>query len=137
MRKTLMVMVAAVMASTGFAAPAQATVTDVNMPFGMAYGNSTTSGTIRFKDGYSAPTYGTVHAASGTRYVCAIGVNGNEQDGYCSNNAVAGGPDEALNAPLYIPFVGGVQRVEITMWDGLGKALAKASCTRGGCTRVF
>lgn len=136
MRKPLMVMVAAVMAIIGFAAPAQATVTDVTRSFNMAYGNSTTSGTIHFTDGYSAPTYGTVHAASGERWVCAVGVNGNTTDAYCSDHAVAGGPNKALNAPLRIPLKGGVQRVDITMWGDNYELLAETVCTRSGCKRT-
>jgi hypothetical protein len=61
------------MAIIGFAAPTQATVTAVDMPFGMAFGNNTTTGTIHFTDGSTATVTGAVHAASGYRQVCAIG----------------------------------------------------------------
>jgi hypothetical protein len=138
MRKPLMVMVAAVMAIIGFAAPAQATVTAVDMPFGMAYGNSTTSGTVHFTDGYSATVSGVVHAASGERQICAYGVNGTLQSEFrCSNFAAAGGPNQSFSLPLSIPAPGGVQRVDITMWDRPGTLLAREFCTRNGCTRVF
>lgn len=135
MRKPLMVMVAALMAIIGFAAPAQAAV---SRPFSMAYGNSTTSGTINFTDGYSAPTYGTVHAASDSRRVCAVGVNGGAQTKtYCSAYAVAGGANQPLDAPLRIASQGGVQQVYITMFANATDALAQTVCTRSGCTRQF
>ncbi|MFE6871236.1 hypothetical protein ACFVFS_32345 [Kitasatospora sp. NPDC057692] len=138
MRKPLMAMAAAALAAVGFAAPAQATVTDVNMPFGMAYGNSTTSGTIHFTDGYTATVSGTVHAASGARRVCALGVNGSTETGVtCSPWAYAGEANQALSASLRIALPGGVQRVYIFMGDESNKNVAQEYCTRSGCTREF
>lgn len=138
MRKPLMVMAVAVMTAIGFAAPAQATVNDVDMPFGMAYGNSTTTGTIHFTDGYSASVSGTVHAASGARRVCAYGVNGSATSGLiCSPYAYAGGPNQPLSGSLRIALPGGVQRVYITMYNENNAALAQEFCTRNGCTREF
>ncbi|MCY0932610.1 hypothetical protein OTB20_42230 [Streptomyces sp. H27-H1] len=139
MRKLLMVLVVAVMAAIGFAEPAQATVNTVDMPFGMAYGNSTTTGTIHFGDGYTASVSGTVHAASGGRSACAYGMNGNvlSNDIRCSSVAYAGGPNTTFGGTLQIPLSGGVVRVYIVMYDENGYALAKEFCTRIGCTRVY
>ncbi|MEU3723227.1 hypothetical protein [Streptomyces sp. NPDC031705] len=137
MRKALMVMSVAVMTAIGFAAPAQAAVNDVDMPFGMAYGNSTTAGTIHFTDGYTATVSGAVHAASGYRRVCAYGANGDARSGLiCSPYAQAGGADQPLSGSLRIAVPGGVQRVYITMYDGSNARLAEEFCTRNGCTRV-
>ncbi|MEV0119107.1 hypothetical protein AB0H77_38655 [Streptomyces sp. NPDC050844] len=136
MRKPLMVMVVALMAAIGFTAPAQATVNDVPMPFGMSYGNSTTTGKINFTDGYSASVSGVVHAASGRRMVCAYGVNGGASTvAVCSPWAYAGGPNQSFGGPLRIPRPGGVQRVVIMMQDENYTVLAQESCTRNGCTR--
>ncbi|MER7708066.1 hypothetical protein ABTX81_34905 [Kitasatospora sp. NPDC097605] len=136
MRKPLMAMAAAAFAVVGFAAPAQATVNDVNMSFGMAYGNSTTSGTIHFTDGYTATVSGAVHAASGARQVCVQGVNGGAQTGVvCSDWAYAGEANQPLGASLRIAVAGGVQRVYIWMNDEAGALLAQEFCTRNGCTR--
>jgi hypothetical protein len=138
MRKLLMVLVVAVMTAIGFAAPAQATVNTVDMPFGMAYGNSTTTGTIHFTDGYTASVSGTVHAASGGRRVCAYGVNGSTTSGLiCSPYAYAGGPNTTLIGPLTISKPGGVVGVYITMYDENNSGLAREYCTRSGCTRVY
>ncbi|GAA1386870.1 hypothetical protein GCM10009639_11200 [Kitasatospora putterlickiae] len=138
MRKPLMVMAAAAFAAIGFTAPAQATVTDVDMPFGMAYGNSTTSGTIHFTDGYTASVSGAVHAASGARQVCVQGVNNTAAtDTVCSPWAYEGGPNQPLSASLRIAAPGGVQRVYIWMVDGGNALLAQEYCTRSGCTRQF
>ena len=135
MRKALMVMVVAVMAAIGFAAPAQATV---DMPFSMAYGNSTTSGTIHFTDGYSASVSGAVHAASGSRLVCVWGENGSvSTDAFCSPWANAGGPNQSFSGSLQIALSGGVQRVYITMYDENVTPLAEEFCTRSGCTRLY
>jgi hypothetical protein len=135
MRKALMVMVVAVMAAIGFAAPAQASV---DMPFGMAYGNSTTSGTIHFTDGYSASVSGAVHAASGSRMVCAWGANGDvETAAFCSPWAYAGGPNQSFSGSLSIALSGGVQRVYIAMYDENINPLAEEFCTRSGCTRMY
>ncbi|MFH8609976.1 hypothetical protein ACH4D5_21100 [Streptomyces sp. NPDC018029] len=137
MRKPLMVMVVAVMAAIGHTAPAQASVNTVDMPFGMAYGNSTTSGTIHFTDGYTASVSGAVHAASGLRQVCAQGVNGSLTSGrpLCSPYAFEGGPNQTISGSLRIPVAGGVQRVYITMYDEYNVPLAREFCTRNGCTR--
>jgi hypothetical protein len=139
MRKPLMVIAAAVMTAIGFTAPAQATVTDVNMPFGMAYGNSTTVGSVHFTNGYSASVSGTLHAGSGKRYVCAFGTNGSQSTGYrCSQWVYADGSTQPLNlTSLSIPLPGGVQRVYILMRDGNERTVAQEFCTRNGCTREF
>ncbi|MDA5279914.1 hypothetical protein [Streptomyces sp. Isolate_45] len=138
MRKPLMVLAAAGMTAIAFATPAQATVNTVDMPFGMAYGNSTTSGTIHFTDGYSASVSGTVHRASGLRQVCAHGVNGNwRTEDKCSPYATAGEPDQTIRGTMTLDVPGGVQRVYITMYDGNNVELAKEFCTRIGCTRVI
>jgi hypothetical protein len=140
MRKTLMVMAAAVVAAIGLtAAPAQAATGDVNMPFGMAYGASTTSGTIHFTTGYSATVTGAVHAVSTEKFVCANGSNGAFLDeGSCSNFAVPGGPNVAYTINLRIPHPGGVQTVYIGLADDIsGTVLAEEHCTRNGCTRDF
>jgi hypothetical protein len=138
MRKPLMVMAVAVMAAIGFAAPAQATANTVDRPFSMAYGNSTTSGTIHFTDGYTASVSGAVHAASGFRRVCAYGVNGSTTSGLiCSPWADAGGPNQPLSGSLRIALRGGVQGVYITMYDDNDAKLAREFCTRNGCTREF
>ncbi|MER5355678.1 hypothetical protein ABT093_35795 [Kitasatospora sp. NPDC002551] len=136
MRKPLMVLAAAATAAIGFAAPAQATVNDVDMPFGMAYGNSTTSGTIHFTDGYTASVTGAVHAASGARRVCVVGVNGGAESAtVCSPWAYAGGANQPLSASLRIAVAGGVQRVYVAMYDENNALLAQEFCTRSGCTR--
>lgn len=139
MRKPLVVMAVAVMAAIGFTAPAQASVNAVDKPFGMAYGNSTTSGTIHFTDGRSASVSGTVHAASGGRYACTYGVNGNtESDHYCSETAYANGTNNVpLIATLTIPVTGGVQRVYVTMYNEYYEPVSRLFCTRIGCTRVY
>ncbi|MEU0340395.1 hypothetical protein ABZ092_15855 [Streptomyces bobili] len=138
MRKPLMAIAVAVMAAIGFAAPAQATANTVDMPFGMAYGNSTTTGTIHFTDGYSASVSGTVHAASGARMVCFWGANGNvETSAICSQWAYAGGPNQSFSGSLRIALPGGVQRVYIAMYDENVTPLAGEFCTRNGCTRTF
>ncbi|CAM5648955.1 Secreted protein OS=Streptomyces fumanus OX=67302 GN=GCM10018772_35010 PE=4 SV=1 [Streptomyces fumanus] len=59
---TMAVLTAACTAIGSAAGPAYATADDVNMSFGMAYGASTTSGTIHFTDGYTATVSGAVHA---------------------------------------------------------------------------
>ncbi len=138
MRKTLMVTAVAVMAAIGSTAPAQATVTSVDMPFGMNYGNSTTSGTIHFTDGYSASVSGAVHAASGSRMVCAWGANGDvTTTAICSPWANVGGPNRAFSGSLQIALSGGVQRVYIAMYDENVTPLAEEFCTRSGCTRLY
>ncbi|MEV7889564.1 hypothetical protein ACWD3I_44945 [Streptomyces sp. NPDC002817] len=135
MRKPLIAMGVALMATIGFAAPAQAAVT---MPFSMAYGNSTIAGTIHFGDGYTASVNAMVHAASDARRGYAYGVNGFEE----SNRpyswwAWAGGQDEPLAGSMTIPWEGGVRKVYITMEDGNNKPVARVVCTRSGCTRVI
>ncbi|MEU0404095.1 hypothetical protein ABZ318_28475 [Streptomyces sp. NPDC006197] len=138
MRKPLMVMLVAVMVAIGFAAPAQATANSVDRPFSMNYGNSTTSGTIHFTDGYSASVSGAVHAASGSRMVCAWGANGDVTTGaICSPWANAGGPNQAFSGSLQIALSGGVQRVYIAMYDENVTPLAEEFCTRNGCTRLY
>ncbi|MET9886374.1 hypothetical protein ABZZ20_25200 [Streptomyces sp. NPDC006430] len=138
MRKPLMVMGAAVMAAISFAAPAQATVNSVDRPFSMAYGNSTTSGTIHFTDGYSASVSGVVHAASGSRMVCAWGENGNvTTSAICSPWAYAGGPNQSFSGSLQIALSGGVQRVYIAMYDENITPRAEEVCTRTSCTRLY
>lgn len=138
MRRLLMAMAVAVMAAIGFAAPAQATVSSVNMPFGMAYGNSTTSGTIHFTDGYSASVSGAVHAASGLRMVCVWGANGDvTTDAFCSPWAVVGGANQPFSGSLQIALAGGVLRVYIAMYDENGTPVAEEFCTRSGCSRLY
>ncbi|WP_411111587.1 hypothetical protein [Streptomyces sp. c-19] len=138
MRKPLMMTVVALMAAIGFAAPAQATVNDVPMPFGMAYGNSTTTGTINFTDGYTASVSATVHAASGSRMFCFWGTNGDVETGAkCSPWANAGGPNRTYSDSLRIALPGGVQQVHIAMYDENTNPLAGVNCTRTGCYRAF
>jgi hypothetical protein len=136
MRKLLMVMVVALMASIGFAAPAQAAV---SMPYSFAYGNSTASGTINFTDGYTASVSGVVHAASGQRQVCATGFNGDvvsDPPVRCSPWAYAGGPNPTWGGPLAISRPGGVVEVYLLMYDETDTARAGVVCTRGGCSRL-
>ncbi|MET8294335.1 hypothetical protein ABZW02_09740 [Streptomyces sp. NPDC005180] len=139
MRKPLTATAVAVMAAIGLAAPAQATVNSVDRPFSMAYGNSTTSGTIHFTDGYSASLSGAVHAASGSRMVCAWGENGTVTTGntICSPWANAGGPDRSFSGSLQIELPGGVQRVYIAMYDENGTPRAEQVCSRTSCTRLY
>ncbi|MFJ6793805.1 hypothetical protein [Streptomyces sp. NPDC091268] len=138
MRKPVMVLVAALMTAIGVAGPAQAGVTSVDRPFGMAYGNSTTSGTIHFTDGYTASVAGSVHAASGSRMVCFWGENGTvTTPAKCSPWAYAGGPNQTFNEPLQLAMSGGVQRVYIAMYDENITPLAEEVCTRKSCTRLY
>lgn len=138
MRKSLMVMVVAVMAAIGFAAPAQATVNSVDRSFSLIYGNSTASGTIHFTDGYSASVSGTVHAASGSRMVCAWGENGKATtSAICSPWASAGGPNQSFSGSLQIALSGGVQTVYVAMYDENVNPLTEKSCTRTGCTLLY
>lgn len=138
MRTPLMAMAVAAMAAIGFAAPAQATVNTVDMPFGMAYGNSATTGTIHFTDGYTASVSGTVHAASDARQVCAYGMNGGTTSKtVCSPYAYAGEPNQSLSGSMRIEAAGGVQRVYLTMFDSNGIPLTGEFCGRSGCTRDF
>ncbi|MFE9674505.1 hypothetical protein ACFYO5_10325 [Streptomyces sp. NPDC006259] len=136
MRKLLMVMVVALMASIGFTASAQAA--PVPMPFGFAYGNSTATGTINFTDGYTASVSGVVHAASGRRKVCATGFNGDvvSDTASCSPWAYAGGPNQPWSGSLRIPRPGGVVEVYILMYDENNTMLAGVVCTRSGCSRL-
>ncbi|MGP3691273.1 hypothetical protein ACTVZO_42555 [Streptomyces sp. IBSNAI002] len=136
MRKLLMLMVVALMASIGFAAPAQAA--PVSVPFNFAYGNSTAAGTINFTDGYTASVSGVVHAASGGRQVCATGFNGDvvSDTTRCSPWAYAGGPNQPWSGSLRIPRPGGVVEVYILMYDENDTMLAGVVCTRRGCSRL-
>ncbi|MFJ8085262.1 hypothetical protein ACIQ6Y_32180 [Streptomyces sp. NPDC096205] len=137
MRKLLMVMVVALMAAIGFAAPAQAA--PVSMPYGFAYGNSTATGTINFSDGYTASVSGVVHAASGRRQVCATGFNGDvvsDPPVLCSPWAYAGGQNPSWGGPLQIARPGGVLEVYILMYDENDTRLAGVVCTRRGCSRL-
>ncbi|MFD3841486.1 hypothetical protein ACFWWC_35300 [Streptomyces sp. NPDC058642] len=138
MRKTLLTTTIAAAAALGFAAPAQAATGDVDRPFAMTYGNSQTSGSIHFTSGYTASFSGVVHAASGKRAICADAYNGSAKDqGYCTDWAYAGGPDQVLKQSFTIPLPGGVQRVVIEMMDENGNIVAELSCTRSVCTRTI
>ncbi|MFM9442782.1 hypothetical protein [Streptomyces acidiscabies] len=136
MRKLLTVTVVALMASIGFAAPAQAA--PVSRPFSMPYGNSTVAGTIHFTDGYTASVSGVVHAASGGRQVCATGFNGDvvSDDTSCSPWAYAGGPNQSWSGSLRIPRPGGVVEVYILMYDENVDLLAATVCTRSSCSQI-
>ncbi|MFD8595010.1 hypothetical protein ACFV1L_08420 [Kitasatospora sp. NPDC059646] len=129
----------AITAALGLATvPAHAATTDVNMAFGMSYGNSTTSGTIHFTDGYTATVSGAVHAASGQRRICSEATNGDYYlSGPCSAWASAGGANQPFTFDLRIALPGGVQRVYLTMYDEGGSGVAREYCTRNGCTRVY
>ncbi len=136
MRKLLMVMVVALMASIGFAAPAQAA--PVSKPYSFAYGNSTATGTVSFTDGYTASVSGVVHAASGRREVCAVGFNGDVAADQvpCSPWAYAGGPNQPWSGSMRIPLPGGVTRVVILMYDENDNPMDGVVCTRGGCSHL-
>ncbi|MEU8892517.1 hypothetical protein [Streptomyces sp. NPDC048442] len=134
MRKFLMVLVVALMAATGFAAPAQAA--PVDRPFGMAYGNSTASGKIHFTDGYTAGVSGVLHAASSPRQLCAQGMNGNTSSGRPLCSAwINEGENATLSGSVRIPVAGGVQQVIITMYGAYHDMLVWVVCTRDVCTR--
>ncbi|MGW7416781.1 hypothetical protein [Streptomyces sp. NPDC054863] len=134
MRKFLMVMVVALMAATGIAAPAQAA--PVDRSFSMAYGNSTASGKVHFTDGYTASVSGILHAASSPRQLCAQGMNGSTSTGYPLCSAwINEGENAPLSGPLRIPKPGGVQRVTVTMLGAYNEMLVWVVCTRDVCTR--
>jgi hypothetical protein len=136
MRKILMRMAAVaatVVVAIGLAAaPASAAV---DMPYGMAYGASTSTGTIHFTDGYSATVDGALHAVTTSKYVCVYGYNGEKSaDFKCSDAAYPGGPNVAYHADLRIAVPGGVQRVVVAMFGPT--LLVKVQCTRTGCIRL-
>jgi hypothetical protein len=144
MRKTLMKIagaVVAVVAATGLAAaPANAAAGSVDMPYGMAYGASTTTGTVHFTIGYSATVTGAVHAVTAPKYICVEGSNGTIHTGYACmpNEAIPGGPNVGYTFDLAIYASGGVQRVDIQMWEIAPtevRLVAKEHCSRTGCTR--
>jgi hypothetical protein len=142
MRKTLMRMAAAgaaVVAAIGFAAAPANAAGPVDMPFGMAYGASTTTGSIHFTIGYSATVNGTVHAVSSTKKACAVGSNDPYiTDVSCGGAANPGGENIPYSLPFRIPTPGGIQVVQIFLVDSLSnEPLAEVQCTRNGCIRVF
>lgn len=134
MRKLLTVMVVALMAAIGFAAPAQAA--PVSKPYSFAYGASTATGTVNFTDGYTASVSGVVHAASDRRQVCAVGFNGDvaADEVPCSPWTYANGPNQPWGGSMRIPLRGGVVQVVILMYDGDDKPLDGVICSRGGCS---
>jgi hypothetical protein len=145
MRRILMktaAVAAAVVAAIGLAATPANAVGPVNVPFGMAYGASTTSGTIHFTVGHSASVNGAVHAVSTPKWICVVGFNGGLSDGDpsdCSATAYPGGPNVGFSFGLRIVAPGGVQRVLVYMYeDSDGYRIAAAlRCTRNGCTRIL
>ena len=142
MRRILMTMamvVAALVAAVGFTAtPASAAV---DRPFSMAYGASTTSGTVHFTDGRSASVGGAVHAVTTPKYVCASGANGNLSDYGCGPITYPGGPNVAYNIGLRIDVRGGVHHVVIDFMEiaNTGDHLIVAStyCDRTSCSKLF
>ncbi|MET9468040.1 hypothetical protein ABZY44_25230 [Streptomyces sp. NPDC006544] len=136
MRKLLTVMVVALMAAIGFAAPAQAA--PVSKPYSFAFGASTATGTVSFTDGYTASVSGVVHAASGRRKVCAVGLNGDavSDEFPCSPWAYAGGPNQPWGGSMRIPLPGGVVQVGIMMYDENMEPLDGVICSRGGCSHL-
>jgi hypothetical protein len=130
-----MMMVVALMAAIGFAAPAQAV--SVSVSYSFAYGNSTATGTVNFTDGYTASVSGVVHAASGRRQVCATGSNGSvvsDPPVLCSPWAYAGGSNQPWGGSLRIARPGGVVEVYILMYDENDTQLTGVVCTRRGCS---
>jgi hypothetical protein len=141
MRKTLMKIagaVVAVVAATGLtAAPANAAAGPVDVPFKLPYGASLSTGTVHFTVGYSATVTGAVHAVTAPKYICVVGSNGSYLDVDCMpDTAFPGGPNVGYSLGLRIPVPGGVQGVDIQMWeihsDG-NYLVATEHCDRGGC----
>ncbi|CAM5330672.1 hypothetical protein SALBM135S_00021 [Streptomyces alboniger] len=134
MRKLLTVLVVALMAAIGFAAPARAAPGPI--PYSFAFGASTATGTVSFTDGYTASVSGVVHAGSGSRTVCAVGLNGDavSEQAPCSPPAHANGPNQPWGGSMQIPLPGGVVQVGIMMYDENMKPLDGVICSRGGCS---
>jgi hypothetical protein len=104
----------------------------------MAYGASTTSGTVHFTVGHSASVNGAVHAVSTPKFICVTGHNGRLEDvGGCSDVAYPGGPNVGFSLGLRIVAGGGVQKVVVYMFEDTGgnRIVAALNCTRNGCTR--